>query len=52
MANYTRDEFIEVETVTDALKAFGFTEAYALNATNSMVQSEIRQKEAAASWKR
>jgi len=52
MATYTRDEFVETETVTDALKAFGFTEAYAINATNSMVQSEIRQKEAISSWKR
>ena len=52
MATYTRDEFIETETVVKALRSFGFSEAYAINSTNSMLQSELRQKEASSSWKR
>ena len=49
MATYTRDEFIETDIVVKALRAFGFSEAYTINATNSMLQAERRQKEAMVS---
>tara|TARA_R110002153_G_scaffold151656_1_gene303058 strand:- start:1583 stop:1924 length:342 start_codon:yes stop_codon:yes gene_type:complete len=45
MATYTRDEFIETETVVQALKSFGFSEDYTISSTNSMLQAERRQRE-------
>ncbi len=44
MATYARDEYIDTESIVEALIKFGFSEAYAINATNSIVQSEINQK--------
>ena len=49
MATYTRDEFIETETMVRALRSFGFSEAYTTNSTNSVLQAERRQKEAMVS---
>ena len=49
MATYTRDEFIETETMVKALRSFGFSEAYTTNSTNSVLQAERRQKEAMVS---